>query len=126
MEGDSGENTHKKQMDELMVELMGMSKEELASELYAFKRVWECIDEETKYLISNMGQMFSITQRNYNTKVGILTKVFFTPARFFISTYEKLYDTTSGGYVSEAKEWSVLANMVMAYARIYERDFEND
>jgi len=122
---DEVSKTKTSQMDELMAELLNKSKEDLAGELYAFYRVWDCIDEETKYLLSNIAQMFSITQRNYNTKVGILTKVFFEPKRFFISVYEKLFDGGAGKYIWDSKEWSVLANMVIAYAVIHEREVED-
>ena len=118
-------DTEKKGMDELMIELHNKTKEDVVQELYAFRRIWECMDEETQYLMSNISKMFSITQRNYNTKVGVLTKVFFEPKRFFIAVHERLYDVGSNGFVVETKEWSVLANMVLAYAVIHERDFED-
>lgn len=126
MKGEGFDYTDKKHVDELMIDIMSKSKDEIAAELYLFYKMWDVMDEETKYLLSNLNQMFGITQRNYNRKVGVLTKVFFQPTRFFITTYEKLYDGTAGDYMTETKEWSVLASMVLAYSRIFEREIAKD
>lgn len=123
--------TEEKEEDELQKALKEYTREELEAELYGFKRLWEVIDDETKYLLGSIGELFALVRRDYNRKLGTLLKVRFKPEAYTVGVYERIYDSAvqakdpdATGYLWEMKESTILATMILSYEKIHRRDLE--
>ena len=131
-EGKEGkEENETDEEDDLMVELHGLSREELVNQLYGYRRIWLLLDTETQYLLESIGEMFALIRRDYHRIIGTLLKVKFQPATYTVGQYERVYDSTvqvkvpdATNYVWEMKETTILANMILSYEKIHKRDIE--
>ena len=119
------------EVDDLMVELHNLSREELENQLYGYRRIWLLLDTETKYLLESVGELFALIRRDYHRLIGTLLKVKFQPASYTIGQYERIFDSAAKlkeplctGYVYEKKESTLLANMVLSYEKIHQIDAE--
>jgi len=131
-EGKEGEGkSETDEVDDLMVELQGLSREELLNQLYGYRRIWDLLDTETKYLLGSIGEMFGLIRRDYHRIIGTLLKVKFQPVTYTVGQYERVYDPgvqvkvpEATNYVWEMKETTILASMILSYEKIHQRDIE--
>ena len=55
----------------------GWTREQLIEKLVNYDLMWDCMDDTSKFFLSNVYQLWRAVKRDYTDMVGFLTKVYF-------------------------------------------------
>jgi hypothetical protein len=55
----------------------GWTREQLIDKLVNYDLMWDCMDDTSKFFLSNVYQLWRAVKRDYTDMVGFLTKVYF-------------------------------------------------
>ena len=67
----------------------GWTREQLIEKLVNYDLMWDCMDDTSKFFLSNVYQLWRAVKRDYTDMVGFLTKVYFVVDAVELQVEEK-------------------------------------
>jgi len=76
-------------LDKYKKQYEGWTREQLIDRLVNYDLMWDCMDDTSKFFLSNVYQLWRAVKRDYTDMVGFLTKVYFVVDAVELQVEEK-------------------------------------
>lgn len=101
--------------------LKQMSRKDLQLECETWRRMWEWVDEETKYYLGHIGELTRLVERNYHGVLGTMLQPKFELKSIEIGTWEKEFSQVDGKYYMEKKTAKIPSSNIIKVEFLQER-----